>query len=127
MRTHRLAVNAMFFVNGFIYANWVARLPRIQEMYGLDHGGTGLILLVAAIGALLAMPFTGWLIMRTGSDKVTTLAAFLFLVWVALIPLAPGFVVLGVVFFGLGVASGILKARGRHHPVEHCSKTSVSS
>ncbi len=98
----------MFFVNGFIYASWVARLPRIQELYGLDNGDTGLILLVASVGALLAMPFTGWLIVRTGSDRVTALAALLFLVWVALIPLAPGVVVLGLVFFGMGASTGIL-------------------
>ena len=105
---HRLAVNAMFFLNGFIYANWVARLPRIQEMYALDHGRTGLILLAASIGALLAMPFTGWLIVRNGSHTVTVLAALFFLVWIALIPLAPGVLVLGLVFFGLGAATGIL-------------------
>lgn len=98
----------MFFINGFTYANWVARLPRIQEHYGLDNGGIGIMLLMTAVGALLAMPFTGWVIVRYGSRQVTRVAAVLFLGWVALLPLAPATGWLTLIFFGMGLAAGTM-------------------
>lgn len=104
----RGAVNALFFLNGFGYANWIARLPLIQETYGLDHGEIGLLLLAIAVGALIAMPYTGWLIVRQGSRRIAYLSAWLFLLSVLLIPLAPNPWVLGVVFFGLGLTGGTL-------------------
>lgn len=105
---HRMAVNAMFFLNGFSYGNWISRLPRLQELHGLDNGGIGLILLMHAVGALLAMPFTGWIITRHGSRKATIVAAWSFLGWVALIPLASSSWLLGLIFFCMGLSGGML-------------------
>jgi len=105
---NRLAVVAMFFINGFSYGNWISRLPRIQEAHHLDNGGIGLILLIHAVGALIAMPFTGWIISRSGSRKAVIFAVWSFLAGVALIPLAPNTWLLGTVFFGMGLAGGML-------------------
>ena len=74
----RAAIALIFAVNGFLYANWVARLPRLQEIYNLDHGQLGLVLLASSIGALVAMPLTGKVIVKTGSHRITTVMLFLF-------------------------------------------------
>lgn len=105
---NRWAVNAMFLLNGFSYGNWIARLPRFQEVYGLDNGGIGLILLTHAVGALIAMPLTGWLIARNGSRQATRLAVWSFLFWSFFLPLAPDVFLLGLFFFGMGLSAGML-------------------
>lgn len=105
---HRWALNAMFLLNGFSYGNWISRLPRFQEIYGLDNGGIGLILLSHAVGALIAMPITGLIISRVGSRRATIYAAWTFLFWMVFIPLAPSALVLGIIFFCMGISGGML-------------------
>lgn len=108
MDKQRLAVNIMFFVNGFLYTNFVSRLPRIQDIYDLSNGELGVLLLVASIGAVLAMPFSGWLIMKNGSKKLTWLAGIAFCLVVPLIPIVKLPMFLAGVFFLLGVQTGIM-------------------
>ncbi len=107
MRISRWAVSAFFFTNGFLYAAYVSRIPDIQEHFSLDYRGIGIILLSGAVGSLLAMPFTGALIARWQSKRVTTLAAFGFCFSVSLFMFSPGVVELGCLFFLKGVLVGI--------------------
>ena len=74
----RIAVNIIFFVNGFMHASLAARFPRIQEMFLLDNGTLGLLLLSTSVGAVLAMPFTGWLIIKNGSRRIAIASVFLY-------------------------------------------------
>jgi len=104
----RIAVKIAFFVNGFIFANWVSRLPRIQELYGADNGTIGLVLLSLSIGAVVAMPFTGWVIIKNGSRKVTIYAALLYCLIVTFIPVLPGIHLLFVLYFFMGIVTGVL-------------------
>jgi MFS family permease len=103
----RLAVKIIFFLNGFVHANYFSRLPRIQEQFSIDNGVVGLVLLASSIGALLAMPFTGWLIIRNGSRKITIVGIFFYCSMIAFIPLMPDLWALVVLFFALGVSSGM--------------------
>lgn len=104
----RLAVAITFFNNGFLYANWVSRLPRIQEIYGFDNGQLGMVLLAVAVGALFAMPFTGWIISKEGTQRIITIGAIFFCLVVPFIPLMPGAMALFALFFCMGATTGIL-------------------
>lgn len=108
MLLNRIAVKIAFFLNGFVYANWVSRLPRIQEHYGADNGAIGLMLLAMSLGAVVAMPFTGWLIIRNGSRKVSLVSLILYCLFVPLIPLMPGLVALGFLYVFVGISTGML-------------------
>ena len=108
MQRNRLAVNFYFLVNGFIYANWVARLPKLQEVYGMDNGTTGLVLLTYAIGALVAMPFTGWLIVKNGSERTTIIASFLFCAMVPFFAVMNSVLLLAVLLFITGMFTGVM-------------------
>ncbi|MFK7982392.1 MAG: MFS transporter [Saprospiraceae bacterium] len=108
MQRNRLAVNFYFLVNGFIYANWVARLPKLQEVYGMDNGTTGLVLLTYAIGALVAMPFTGWLIVKNGSERTTVIASFLFCAMVPFFAVMNSIVFLAALLFITGMFTGVM-------------------
>ncbi|WP_160143529.1 MFS transporter [Chryseolinea soli] len=107
MLRHRIAVKITFFVNGFILANWVARLPRIQELYGADNGDIGLVLFSLSIGAVAAMPFAGWVIIKNGSRSISLLTAILYSAVVPLIPLMPNFAALVALYFCIGVITGM--------------------
>src|SRR5689334_23383792 len=108
MLLNRIAVKIAFFLNGFIYANWVSRLPRIQELYHADDGTIGLVLLASSIGAVGAMPFTGWVIIKNGSRRITLLAAISYCMIVPVIPLMPGVTALIALYFIMGITTGML-------------------
>jgi MFS family permease len=105
---NRIAVNIAFFLNGFIYANWVSRLPRIQEHYSADNGTIGIVLLSMSLGAVAAMPFTGWAIIKNGSRRITLAAVILYCVFVPLIPFMPNIGGLIALYFIMGVTTGML-------------------
>lgn len=108
MEKSRFAINSIFFINGFVFANWAARIPLLQETYTISHRELGFVLLSASFGALLAMPFTGWLITKQGSRRITQTAALLYLAVVPFLPLLPDYQLLMVVFFIMGMFTGTL-------------------
>lgn len=108
MLLQRIAVKTAFFINGFIFANWVSRLPRIQELYNADDGTIGFVLLASSIGAVGAMPFTGWVIIKNGSRRITLISAILYCVFVPIIPLAHDLSLLVVLYFFIGIVTGML-------------------
>lgn len=108
MILHRIAVKIAFFINGFVFANWVSRLPRIQELYHADNGTIGLVLLSSSIGAVSAMPFTGWAIIKNGSRRITIFAALSYCALVPVIPFLPNIAALIVLYFLMGISTGML-------------------
>jgi MFS family permease len=66
------AVVSRFLLHGLIVSTWVSRIPSIQSTLGLTNALLGLCLLGTAIGSLVAVPVTGWLVTRFGSKQVTT-------------------------------------------------------
>ena len=108
MSPSRIAVKLIFFINGFVHANLAARFPRVQELFDIDNGTLGFVLLSSSVGALLAMPFTGWLIIRNGSRRITIFSIFLYCIFVPLVPLMPGLPGLVVLFFIMGLTAGML-------------------
>ena len=108
MLLNRIAIKIAFFINGFIYANWVSRLPRIQELYQADNGTIGFVLLASSIGAVGAMPFTGWVIIKNGSRKITLVAVVLYCIIVPIIPFMPGIAALIALYFIMGIVTGML-------------------
>lgn len=108
MKTNRLAVSTIFFFIGFVYANWVARLPELQRFYGVTDAQLGTLLLCWAAGAVVAMPFTGWLTVQLGSRRLTQVTATLLCVFAPLIPVFPNVWFVSGLFFFLGMNNGAL-------------------
>ena len=59
-------------LHGLIVSTWVSRIPAIQNSLGLTNGLLGLCLLGTAVGSVVAVPITGWVVTRFGSKRVTT-------------------------------------------------------
>jgi MFS family permease len=65
-----MAVNAAFFVNGFLFASWTAHIPHIKEFLRLTDGTLGLALLGAPVGSVLAMLIAAKLLPKLGSRLI---------------------------------------------------------
>ena len=102
-RAARLAVLTIFFVNGATIASWVPHIPLVQEKLGLSDGLLGLALLGVAVGAVLSLTLSGWLIARFSSRTLVSVSAVAFCVALPLPVFAPNFglLVAALVFFGL--------------------------
>jgi predicted MFS family arabinose efflux permease len=107
-RTARLAVAALFFLNGALFASWVSRIPAVQAARGLSHGDLGLALLAIAFGAVVAMPLGGVLSARYGSERVAKITALLYCALTPMIILAPNTWTFVATLFLFGAFHGAL-------------------
>jgi len=108
LKKNRFSVSTFFFVNGFLYANWVARLPEVQNFLGVSNTGLGSLLLVMATGAMIAMPFAGWMTTQYGTKKITIFTAFLLCLALPIIPIYNDLWIISALFFSMGLASGAM-------------------
>lgn len=105
-RPARLAVAAIFMLNGMALANWIARIPDVKQQLALGDQLLGVVLLFAAIGALIAQPTMGWLIHRFGSQVTTRVMAAAFGLSVALPGMATSVPALMAALFVVGACNG---------------------
>lgn len=85
----RIAVLAIFFVNGGNFVNWAARIPAFKERFNFSEGTLGLILMAISIGVVVALGITSKLIARFGSKATTIGGAVMSNITLALLPLMP--------------------------------------
>ena len=108
LRRARWATAAYFLVLGTVFGSWVARIPAVQNGLGLSDGQLGVALLGTSLGAIVAMPATGWLVRQWGDAAVMRAAATLLCCALPLLPLAPTLPLLMLALFVLGVGSGLV-------------------
>jgi predicted MFS family arabinose efflux permease len=108
MKKNRIAVNIAFFINGFIFSNWISRQPRIMELFKASEKDISIVLLSFALGAVLAMPFTGWIIVKNGSRRMTLISIVLYCAFVPLITFFDYWANVIPLFFVMGIVTGIL-------------------
>lgn len=106
--TARWSVFFVFFINGFVFANWVPRVAEIRTRLAASEGEMGLALLGIAAGALVAMPLAGWLADRIGTRIVCLVAVTLLGLVLPLPGLAPSLPLLAAALVLFGMSSGAL-------------------
>lgn len=100
----RWAVAALFFTNGFLVGGWAPQIPVFLTRLEITEFTLGLLILGFGLGALVAMPWCGWLIHRYGSRAALRGFAFICafgLLGVALVPNVWVAAVMLVLFGGL--------------------------
>ena len=117
VRRARLAALVVFFVNGFGFANWIVRIPTVQEGLGLGEGSLGLALLALAVGALATMVVAGGLVHRFGSRPVVGVSGLVFGLSLVLPALAPSLAALVLALFVAGAWHGALDVSMNAHAV----------
>jgi MFS family permease len=86
----------------------VSRLPAIQQDLNLSAAALGTALSFIWVGALTAMPLTGWLIHRAGGRNVVLLALTALSITLPPIGLAPNAAALAAAFAAFGLAAGAM-------------------
>jgi MFS family permease len=74
-REARNAVYVVFFGNGFLFANWAARIPQVRAELGITPGALGLILGCLAVGSGIGTPLSGLIIGRLGETRTVSVMA----------------------------------------------------
>jgi len=74
-REARNAVYVVFFGNGFLFANWAARIPQVRAELGLTPGALGLLLLCLAVGSGIGTPLAGLTISKLGETRTVSVMA----------------------------------------------------
>jgi fucose permease len=107
-RWPRVAVIAVFFVQGFLFASWTAHIPQLKQHLGLSDGRLGLVLLGAPIGSVLALVVAARILPRMGSRPVVRLALLGYCVSGPFIGLTGSFGTFFVAFLLWGFFQGML-------------------
>lgn len=105
---YRIAILVYFFANGFLYANCTGRLPELKDYFNVSNSVLGTMLFTTAVGALVAMPLTGWLTTQFNSGKLVIYSGFLFCCIVPLIPYSQNVWMGRTSFFLTGFFSGAM-------------------
>ena len=64
VRRPRIAITAVFFLHGLLFASWTAHIPHVKDTLGLSDGTLGFALVGAPIGSVTAMVASSWLLPR---------------------------------------------------------------
>jgi MFS family permease len=105
-RRLRVLITGFFLLDGFVFANWVVRVPQVKAHVGASPATLGLALLGVSIGAIATMTVTGRLCRRFGSRAVTVGTAVLLAFSVALPAIMPSVLTLGAALCVFGAAWG---------------------
>jgi MFS family permease len=105
-RRLRVLITAYFLLDGFVFANWVVRVPQVKVHVGASAGALGLALLGVSFGAIATMVITGRLCRRFGNRAVTMATAVLLALSVMLPAVMPTVPALGLALVVFGAAWG---------------------
>lgn len=100
-----LATRIIFFIAGFITATWAVIVPFARGNTGVNEAQLGTLLLCLGVGALIAMPVTGWLTSRFGCRRVILVAVTLVIIstpWLSVLS-DPLLLALALLVFGVGI------------------------
>ena len=91
-----------------LFSSLFARMPAIKDGLGLGEGELGIALLCGSAGLILSQPLAGALTTRFGSRPLCAAGTLLYGGLTPLLALMDGYAAFLVVFFALGVGSGVL-------------------
>ncbi len=108
LRRARVAVTTIFALNGAAFASLFARLPELQRDQRLSDGELGLVLLLGALGLMVAQPLAAAFAVRRGSRRPTIAGAWGYLLCLALPGVAPSALAFTLAIVALATANGVL-------------------
>jgi MFS family permease len=123
MPTARIAVSALFLINGMLIGAWAPMIPTFKERLELTESQVGLVILALGFGSLLAMPFVGAFVAKNGTRLPIKYLAFICSFGIPFLTLVPDFwSALFVMFFfgatwaGMDVAmnSNVIEVEKKH-------------
>lgn len=104
----RLAITAVFFVNGALFASWASRIPALSDHVGATPASLSLALLAPAVGAVITIPLVGRLLPGRSSRTFCQLAIVALMVALALPGLARSVPALAAALLIVGITNAAL-------------------
>jgi len=102
----RWAVAGMFLVNGFMVGSWAPQIPLVLTRLNITESTLGLLILCFGIGALVSMPWCGWLMARFGQQPVLRTVGLLQGLGLIAVVLSPSVPVTAVTMLVFGALVG---------------------
>lgn len=102
----RWAVASIFLVNGFLVGSWAPQIPLVLTRLSITESVLGLLILCFGIGALLSMPWCGWLIAQYGERRVLRVGGLLQGLGLLMVVLSPSVAVTAVAMAVFGALIG---------------------
>ena len=99
----RLSIFLYFYFLGFIFSSWASRIPQIKDKFDLNEAELGGVLFMLPLGALAALPFSGWLVHKLGSKAMSIASALTYTVLLYAIAITDSTFTLSLVLFGFGL------------------------
>jgi len=103
----RIAMALFFFGKGFCFATWASRIPDLKLSLHLSEADLGSILFFLPIGQLIAMPFSGKIVSRFGSQKTTVYGTLFYSFFLIFLGLATTSWQLALALFFFGVSGNV--------------------
>ena len=116
-RRARVAVSALFLVNGALMANVLPRLPTIKAQLDLSNAALGTAVAAMPVGGLLAGAAAGLLIVHYSSRRVTVATGVAFGLLLGSIGLAPAWLALAAAFLVLGMLDAVMDSAMNAHGI----------
>lgn len=126
-RIYRIAVGALFFLQGLCFASWASRIPSIQHVLKLTDAELGLVLFALPAGLMLSLPLSGWLITRIGSRKMVLTALLIYTLFLPGLGLSANIFQLSSVLFLFGLSGNMvnISVNTQAISVEHMYKRPI--
>jgi MFS family permease len=87
----RSAVGVFFFISGFNFAAWAARIPALQKQLHLNDAELGTVLAALPTGLMITMPLAGTVLSKISSRYVMLISAVLYTLLLCLLATATTF------------------------------------
>lgn len=111
LREWRNAVLAIFGLCGFLFANWVSRIPGVRDVLQASTEQMGMLVLGVAVGAVLGLAASSHIIARIGATATITwgygLAPLGLIALSVVTPVAPAFTTIFICLVLIGIGSSI--------------------
>lgn len=107
-RKSRLASAVYFFISGFGYAAWAARIPTIRHDFQLSDGMLGSLLFAMPLGLVCTLPVTNYLLGRYSSRSIMLFGSLVFNLALCLAGFASSAWQLGILLFCFGSSRNLL-------------------
>ncbi len=100
----RIAVSALFLLNGYILGNWAPKIPFFLERMQITESTMGSLILILGFGGLFILPITGYIMSKVGSQIPSRLFALAASFGLLAITLANNLIIAGIALFFVGAA-----------------------
>ncbi|MGA0272901.1 MAG: MFS transporter [Flavobacteriaceae bacterium] len=104
-KQNRIALSLLFFLSGFSFSSWAARIPTLKTTFEMNEAELGSFLFILPVCSLIGLPLSAWFIAKYESRYLLLSGFFIFFIGLLGIGYAPNLTLLSVTvcFFAFGL------------------------